>query len=235
MSPIFEAVPSEFDASACPPEEREAALLRRFDALHPLQTLVLLSAEDPTTLLQWLQAERPCLFEWASLEAGPRWRIEIARREPPAGDPREVSDAIEWDHDRLDRLESTAFDAWGAGDAVAAEAAFRMFAHGLRRHIGYEESLLFPEFERRTGLAPNDGPTATLRDEHREALALVAAIELAIQDGAVPAPLVRSHLQDVLRVHHRREEEPLYPVTDSSLTREQRDDLVRRVQRFQPV
>src|SRR5262249_9219512 len=83
-------------------------------------------------------------------------------RERPAGDPREISDAIEWDHDRLDRLESTAFDAWGAGDAIAAETAFRMFAHGLRRHIAVEEALLFPEFERRTGLAPKDGPTGTL-------------------------------------------------------------------------
>ena len=45
--------------------------------------------------------------------------------------------------------------------------------------------------------------------------------------------LFGQHLQDLLRSHNRREEEVLYPVTDSVLTRSQRDDLMCCVQRFQ--
>jgi uncharacterized protein (DUF2249 family) len=234
MIPPFESLPVEFDCRSCPPGDRAIELLRRFDDLRPLQTLVLVADEDPAALLARLQEERPALFEWASLEAGPLWRIEIARRDAHEGEPREITDAIEWDHDRLDRLERTAFDAWGAGDSVAAEQSFAMFAHGLRRHLGFEETLLFPEFDRRTGTAPGTGPTEALRGEHRQILGFVAAIELAAGRGVLPAPALLGQLQDALHAHHVHEEKDLYPVTDRYLTEGQRDDLMRRVQRFPP-
>lgn len=158
--------------------------------------------------------------------------VEIARRAGDAGEALQITDAIEWDHDRLHRLERTAFDAWAAGDSSAAEAAFALFAHGLRRHIGFEEALLFPEFERRNGVDPNDGPTAVMRTEHREILAVVAAIELAIRTNGAPVPVLRQHLHDLLLVHNRREEEFLYPAADRVLTSAERDELIRRVQLY---
>ena len=210
MNPPFESLPVEFDCTACPPRDRGVELLRRFDDLRPLQTLVLVSAEDPAALLRRLQEERPALFEWASLEAGPRWRIEIARRDAREGEPREITDAIEWDHDRLDRLERTACDAWGAGDSVAAEESFAMFAHGLRRHMGFEETLLFPEFDRRTGTAPGTGPAEALRAEHGLILGFVAAIESAVGRGVLPSPALLGQLQDALHAPPRpRGEGPL--------------------------
>jgi len=60
----------------------------------------------------------------------------------------------------------------------------------------------------------------------------VAAIERTIRTDAVPVHVLRSYLRDVLRDHNRKEEETLYPVTDSVLTGSQRDDLMRRVQLF---
>jgi uncharacterized protein (DUF2249 family) len=233
MITTFESLPGEFDCSSCLPAARADALLRRFDALRPSQTLVLVAGEDPIDLLRVLQEERAGLFEWASLEAGPRWRVEIARR-GASEEPGEITEAIEWDHDRLDRLERTASDAWGAGDAPAAEAAFAMFAHGLRRHVGFEEALIFPEFERRTGVAPDRGPTSAMREEHRRILDLVAAIERAIGSGARPEHVLLSQLHDERHAHDLKEEELLYRVTDRCLTRGQRDDLIRRVQQFPP-
>jgi len=76
-------------------------------------------------------------------------------------------------------------------------------------------SFLFPEYERRNGTASDSGATAALRTEHRQILALVAAIELTIRTDAVPVHVLRSYLRDVLRDHNRTEEETLYPVTDS--------------------
>ncbi len=233
MTVLYETIPVEFDCARCTSGDKGAELLRRFDALWPLQTFVLVTREEPTSLLKRLQEERSGLFQWAPIEAGPPvWRIEIARRAARAGEPVKITEAVEWDHDRLDRLERTAFDAWGAGDSASAEAAFALFAEGLRRHIGLEEALLFPEFERRDRSDANSAPIATLRAEHRQILALVAAIELTIRTDAVPVHLLRSHLRDLLRDHNRKEEETLYPVTDSVLTGSQRDDLMRRVQLF---
>jgi uncharacterized protein (DUF2249 family)/hemerythrin-like domain-containing protein len=231
MIPTFETVPDPLDCARCAPGERGAELLRRFDALRPLQSFVLVTHEEPTLLLQRLQQERSGLFQWASLEAGPpTWRIEIARREARAGEPVKVTEAIEWDHDRLDRLERTAFDAWGAGDSASAKEAFALFAHGLRRHVGFEEALLFPEYQSRNAGPSGSAAIAALCAEHRQILALVAAIELAIRGNVVPAHVLCSHLRDLLRAHSRNEEETLYPVTDSALTPGQREALVCRIQ-----
>jgi uncharacterized protein (DUF2249 family) len=233
MIQTYETVPVEFDCVQYSPDDRTADLLRCFDALEPLRAFVIVAADDPTPLLQRLQAERPGLFEWSSLEEGPpTWKIEIARRDSCPGEAREITEALEWDHDRLDRLERVAFDVWGAGDLREAEAAFARFAHGLRRHIGFEEALIFPEFERRIGIASTFGPTATMRAEHRQILALLAAIELAIDSDTEPVALLLRHLRELLRTHDRKEEQILYPVTDSLLTCEQRNDLIRRIQLF---
>lgn len=228
-----ETVPFELECARSASELCGAAVLRRFDALHPLQAFVLVTGDDPTPLLKRLQEERHGLFEWWSLQAGPpAWCIEIGRRAESAGEALQITDAIEWDHDRLHRLERTAFDAWAAGDSAAAKAAFALFAHGLRRHIGFEEALLFPEFERRNGADPDAGPTATLRAEHREILAVVAAIELAMRSDAVPLHLLRRHLQELLLAHSRYEERLLYPAADQMFSPAERDELIRRVQLY---
>lgn len=232
MIPIFETVPVQFDCGRCTAGDCGSELLRRFDAVRPLQAFVLVAADDPRPLLQRLQAERPGLFEWSPLHEGPPvWKIEIARRAAPAAAP-DITEAIEWDHDRLDRLRRTAYDAWGAGDSREAEEAFSVFAHGLRRHIGFEEAVVFPELSPPGGSASGDDPAAALRTEHRQILALLSAIELAIRSERMPTEILRRHLQDVLRAHEQKEEQTLYPVTEAVLTPAQRDDVIRRIQLF---
>jgi len=184
MNALYETIPVEFDCARCASGDKGAELLRRFDALRPLQTFVLVTREEPTSLLQRLQE---------------------------------------------------AFDAWGAGDSASAKAAFALFAHGLRRHIGVEEALLFPEYERRNGTASDSGATAALRTEHRQILALVAAIELGIRNDVLPVPLLRTHLRDVLRAHNRNEEDTLYPVTDGLIEPAECDVLLRGIQLFHEV
>lgn len=237
MIPTFETVPVEFDCRTCGPGDCGTDFLRRFDALRPLQAFVLTAGQDPTPLLARLQAERAGLFEWSPLEEGPSgWRIEVARRDAGAGVARTITEALEWDHDRLDRLEHLALDAHAAGDLTAARDAFGLFAHGLRRHIGFEEALLFPEFERRTGTRRGNGPTAVMRDEHRRILALLDTMEAVIGDAGPDAgllvELLRRRLHEVLGAHNRKEEDVLYPVADSVLAPAERDALVRDIQFF---
>jgi hemerythrin superfamily protein len=85
--------------------------------------------------------------------------------------------------------------------------------------------VLFPEFEARCGM----GPTGVMRLEHREIEALLEGIGLALPDHAAALAL-RVELHRVLGDHNRKEEQVLYPMTDRTLSPEQRDSLVRRIQ-----
>ena len=152
------------DLRSVAPGERAARVLAVFDALAPAETLVLLGGDASGDVLRGLQNERRGLFEWSVLEPGPAiWRIAISRRDGTTGPLRGVNEALSWDHDRLEAIEEAAFRKRGAGDLQGAYELYAEFAAGLRRHIGFEEELLFPAFEERTGFPPTAGPTAVMR------------------------------------------------------------------------
>ena len=54
MTPMYETVPIEFDCGRYTGGDVGAELLRRFDALGPLQTFVIVTADEPTLLLRCL-------------------------------------------------------------------------------------------------------------------------------------------------------------------------------------
>ena len=214
-------------------EAQVAEALSRFDSLSPGERFVLVSKEACPDLLRRLQAERSGLFEWSPLEAGPSiFRTEIARRETPAGGQRRVNEALSWDHDRLDALEDAAFRARAGGDLPEAFDLYAEFAVGLRRHIGFEEDLLFPAFEAASGMPPSAGPTAVMRAEHREILELLDQISSGIGDAAASLDALRRSFHAVLGDHNLKEERVLYPGTDQLLGVEQTDRLVRNIQSY---
>ncbi len=156
-----------------PPE----TILTAFDALAPGERVVVVGDGAPGELLRQLQSSRRGQFEWSPLEAGPRrFRTEITRRAAAAGSRRDVTEALAWDHDRLDTMEKEAFERLAGGDSAGAQAAWAAFSFGLRRHIRFEEEILFPTFEQRAGFPPAAGPTAVMRAEHREIEALLDRI-----------------------------------------------------------
>ena len=108
-------------------------------------------------------------------------------------------------------------------------SAWAEFELGLRRHIGFEEEILFPGFEAGTGMSPQAGPTAVMRIEHREIERLLEAIRGALAGIADPLPL-RTELHRVLAAHNMKEEQVLYPMTDRALGPEESDILVSRIQ-----
>ncbi len=211
---------------------RSAASLAAFDALEPGGSLVLLAGEDSAPLLLRFQKERPGRFEWSPLEEGPEaFRVEIRRRQTEAA-VRGVAEALGWDHDRLEDLEKKAFEERGAGRFAEAAAVYGAFARGLRRHIGFEEDLLFPEFERRAGIPAEAGPTAVMRAEHRTIEGLIGEIERGIGDPATDVEGARRSLHQVLGDHNMKEERILYPGTDRLMTEDERDVLIRRIQAY---
>lgn len=214
-------------------EDAAAEALAWFDALGPAERFVLTSGDSGGETLRRLQAARPGAFEWSPLQAGPpAWRIEISRSEASRAPARGVNEALAWDHDRLEDLEAAAFRARAEGDLAAAFDLYAEFAFGLRRHIGFEEDLLFPAFEAATGMPPTAGPTGVMRAEHREILRLLGEIELGIGDAAAPVAALRASFHAVLGEHNVKEEQVLYPATDDALGSEGADGLVRRIQRY---
>jgi iron-sulfur cluster repair protein YtfE (RIC family) len=152
--------------------------------------------------------------------------------ETEAAPLRTVTETLSRDHDRLDALEEAAFAQRSAGDFPMACALYEEFAAGLRRHIGFEEEILFPAFEQRTGIPPTAGPTAVMRVEHREIEDLLKRICAGMADAEAPAEALRRRFHAVLVDHNIKEERVLYPTTDRLLGPEDSDALVASIQRF---
>ena len=213
--------------------DRRSLALSGFDRLTPGETLVISAPDAAADVLRALQAERRGLFEWSILRPGPPvWTIAIARRATASEAPRGINEALSWDHDRLDALEAEAFRKRAEGDLQSAREIYAAFAAGLRRHIGFEEEILFPAFEESSGMPPTAGPTAVMRAEHREIEDLIARIEAGIADSGAPVEDLRRSLHHVLEEHNIKEEGILYPATDQLLGPDQANDLVARIQRF---
>ena len=66
-----------------------------------------------------------------------------------------ISEFFEQDHDRLDEFFKT-FQQLKRSDFAKAKEAFKGFKLGLQRHIVWEEDLLFPLWEEKTGM-PKEG------------------------------------------------------------------------------
>jgi regulator of cell morphogenesis and NO signaling len=221
------------DMVSIPVGERPSRALAVFDRLAPGDTLVITTADAGGDLLRRLQAERRGRFEWSVLRPGPRsWTIAITRRAVSAVGARGINEALSWDHDRLDALEHEAFRKRAEGDLQSARETYAVFAAGLRRHIAFEEEILFPAFEETSGMPPTAGPTAVMRAEHREIEDLLAKIETGIAEKDAPAEEWRRAVHHVLGEHNLKEEGMLYPATDQLLGPEEADRIVERIQRF---
>jgi uncharacterized protein (DUF2249 family)/hemerythrin-like domain-containing protein len=224
-------VPERLDCTRLAPDACPDAVLDAFDALAPGRRIRLVCAQAPAGALEALRRERRGAFEWSPVREGPvSWQVDVERRAAPVGSVREVTEALVWDHARLDALEAAAFEARARGRLVQARDVFTDFAHGLRRHMDFEEQLLFPEFETRCHLEGENGPSAVMRAEHRAITALLFVMEREIDDPEAPIELSRAELRQIQRDHDLKEEQILYPALDRMLDAEEGDRMVARIQ-----
>lgn len=225
--------PSTLDLRELPARDRHARVVSTFESLAPAGSFVLVNDHDPRPLLRDFQADRKGTFEWSPLEAGPEvWRVEIHRRAADVGSPRAITEALAWDHDRLDALDQATFAARAAGDLETAKELWAKFAFGLDRHIRFEEELLFPEFERRTGMPATAGPTAVMRHEHVIIRELLAALVATVGEPGPAADALRAQVHQVLGEHNMKEEQILYPTADRTMSPAEADAFVASIQAF---
>ncbi|MEY2631711.1 MAG: hypothetical protein RIR00_365 [Pseudomonadota bacterium] len=130
------------------------------------------------------------------------------------------------DHRRCDDLFAAAEQAFQRQDAASAQASYARFQEAMLAHFAAEESLLFPEFEARTGIRM--GPTQVMRLEHIQMRSLMeearqALIDQAADDFSGSAETLLIMMQQ----HNMKEENVLYPMCDQHLADSASDLLTR--------
>ena len=130
-----------------------------------------------------------------------------------------IREYFEEDHDRLDDLFKN-FQKTKSTDYAKAKTFFVEFRTGLQRHIIWEEEILFPLFERKTGIT-SGGPTEVMRMEHREIGQHLEAIHDKVKVADPGSDAEEQRLLDVLSLHNMKEENILYPAIDNSVTPEE--------------
>jgi iron-sulfur cluster repair protein YtfE (RIC family) len=128
-----------------------------------------------------------------------------------------ITDVLTEDHRYADELFATAVRYAEQAAWHECEQQLALFHVALETHMKIEEDVLFPAFEQATG--SKAGPTAVMRHEHREMLALLDDIAAAADAGDQKRfeSLAQSFLT-VLNMHSAKEETVLYPMCDTVLT-----------------
>lgn len=127
-----------------------------------------------------------------------------------------ISDFLAPDHKRCDELFAAAEAAAAKGDWDEAAAGFGCFRTALLHHFAMEEEVMFPAFETRTGM--KQGPTAVMRNEHRQMTALLDQLSDAMANRDANAYLGESDtLLILMQQHNVKEEQMLYRMADQAL------------------
>lgn len=123
------------------------------------------------------------------------------------------------DHDRLDSF------FWGfmrlkRQDFPMAKSYFKDFLRGLKRHIVWEEDVLFPLFENKSGIS-GSGPTAVMREEHRAIGAALEQLHAKVRTANPDCEAEAERLSGLLGDHNAKEENVLYPMLDRLISSEE--------------
>ncbi|MDD5216574.1 MAG: hemerythrin domain-containing protein [Candidatus Omnitrophica bacterium] len=142
----------------------------------------------------------------------------------------QISKYFQDDHNRLDGLFRT-YQTLKLSAVKQAVDAFKTFQWGLERHIVWEEELLFPLFEAKTGMR-DSGPTVVMRMEHREIRETLSAIREKVERQNLRTEIEEATLLTVLGAHNQKEETILYPMTDHLANDAERADIFERMKQY---
>ena len=138
-----------------------------------------------------------------------------------------ISAFYEQDHDRLDELFKT-FQKLKRSDFAKTKEAFKAFKFGSQRHIVWEEDVLFPLWEEKTGMSEG-GPTFVMRAEHRQIGQQLEAIHGKVAEQNPDSDQEEQMLLELLGSHNRREERVLYPAIDQLTSAEDSETVFRNM------
>lgn len=134
-----------------------------------------------------------------------------------------ILSVLSQDHDRLDAI----FELYQRAEELErAKRHFKIFWKGLRRHIVWEEEILFPIFEEKRGTTM--GPTEVMRVEHREIQRLLQLLHEKLKHGE-ERKKEEGALLSLLSAHNEKEEHVLYPLLDQMLNDAERKSALEKI------
>jgi hemerythrin-like domain-containing protein len=127
-----------------------------------------------------------------------------------------IAELMQDHHRHCDAEFVEAEDALRRGRWDAGRFLLEAFGRDLERHFTAEEEILFPAFERATGM--HEGPTQMMRYEHSQVRNMFAQMVAAAvaEDGDEFAGAAETLLV-LVQQHNAKEENILYPMCDSAL------------------
>ena len=132
------------------------------------------------------------------------------------------------DHDRLDN-KIKKYSTEKLVDIERAESIFLSFKSELERHIIWEEDILFPVFERKTGIK-DGGPTSVMRIEHIEIKKYLQEIKRKLHVKKIQDPCKEEvALFKVLQSHNQKEENILYPGIDNLTSEQEKEQMIKQM------
>ena len=132
------------------------------------------------------------------------------------------------DHDRLDN-KIKKYSTEKLVDIERAESIFLSFKSELERHIIWEEDILFPVFERKTGIK-DGGPTSVMRIEHIEIKKYLQEIKRKLHVKKIQDPCKEEvALFKVLESHNQKEENILYPSIDKLTSEQEKKQMIKQM------
>ena len=221
------------DFTGEPPSRVQSAAFYAVKDLRRGAKVVLITAQEPTLLMQSLDLQLRHNLAWTIIEADGKWRVEVSHR-ADAG-PRDVVDVLARDHKRLDELFSRALQFLNRNDAAGAATLLREFATALKRHMAVEDELLAPMFTTDRGEA-GDEPLSIMLREHADIRQQLAVIAECIAADAAETGEIGAFcaiLAGTLAKHERREENNLFPQWRAAWARkspEERGEFMSRVE-----
>lgn len=127
-----------------------------------------------------------------------------------------ITQFYEHDHDELEGYFQE-FRDLKVKNYQSAKDSFEKFESGLQRHIAWEENILFPLFEEKTGMK-DFGPTVVMREEHKQIKQYLKELYAKINQADPNTDSEERLLLDLLREHNEKEENILYPAIDHVTT-----------------
>ena len=132
------------------------------------------------------------------------------------------------DHDRLDN-KIRMYGKEKLLEIERAESIFLFFKSELERHIIWEEDILFPVFERKTGIK-DGGPTSVMRMEHIQIKDHLQKIQRKLRAKKIQDPCGEEvALFKLLESHNQKEENILYPGIDNLTSEQEKDQMIKRI------
>lgn len=132
------------------------------------------------------------------------------------------------DHDKLDGFFKK-FQELKRQNYPEAKTYFREFKFGLQRHIVWEEEILFPVFEEKTGMKES-GPTFVMRQEHRQIGAALEALHEKVRKQDPESDAEEAAILDILSQHNMKEESILYPAIDQHVSGEETKNIFKAME-----